>query len=81
MERRQLNELCDKLSTVLVNYGMRYMFVKLYLPKRIPYMQLEGSPDNTCHEIVEEASRCGLLSELREGMQRLFPDEDFTHVK
>lgn len=81
MERNQQNDLCAKLSGVLNTRDMRYMFVKLYFPTRIPYIQLEGTPNHTCFNIVEEVTKCGLYSQLKEGLEKLFPGEDFTYVK
>ena len=81
MEQLLKNRVIDKLSTVLHTHDMRFLICTMYFRQMRPFLRLEGSPVDTCHEIVHEACKRELYKELKEVMERLFPEEDFEYIK
>lgn len=81
MDRKELYALGDKLATKLLTHDMRYMWVKLFMPRLVTRVNMEGSPSSACFQILDEVSRQGNYDQLKEGLEKLFPGEDFSNVK
>ena len=57
-------EVISALNNILTTTDKRYMFLKMEFPHVIPYINLEGSPNNVSTAIVSEFIRRGLVNKL-----------------
>ena len=81
MDYKQKSAIADKLAEVLDTHDKRYMFVSLFFPGRQVFINLEGTPQITCHDIVDEViNKCGMVKQMHEGLTKLFPTENFDYV-
>jgi hypothetical protein len=81
MERQQINSLSEKMAKELSSFDRRHLFMKLYMPRIVTRVILEGTADHCCSDMVDMVTKYGNYDELKEGLEKLFPGEDFSYVK